>query len=114
MKTKLAAALIVLAALAPGAAIWLAPLASADSNEQGYLNQLASVGIQNTNGDQGSLNAGYAMCAMLRKGAAESAVIDYVDRMSHLDAYDAGYNVGTAEIWLCPDVLDGYSSGWAA
>lgn len=107
MKAKLAAALLVLAALTPGTAIWLAPLASADANEQGYLNQLASRGITNSEGDYGSLRAGYAICELLRAGADESAVIDYVDRMSQLGPYDAGYNVGTAEAWLCPDMLTG-------
>jgi hypothetical protein len=114
LKAKLAAGALVLAALTPGAAIWAAPLANATTGaEQGYLNQLEGVGIHNTNGDYGSLQAGYAICQMLRAGAAESAVIDYVDRMSGLDAYDSGYNVGTAEVWLCPDQLPS-TGGWVA
>lgn len=104
---KYVAAALITVALAPGAAIMAAPNAGAITNgdEKGYLDQLANEGISNSGGDAASLSVGYSICKLLRAGADEMAVIGYVDRESQLGSYDAGYNVGTAEAWLCPDML---------
>lgn len=109
LKTKIAAALVVSAALAPGAAVWLAADATAEPytiDEQSYLEVMDEYGIESGLGPDGLLRAGYAVCQRLSDGKTEFATIKELYAANEgMTSKMAAQVVGAASAAFCPEFM---------
>lgn len=112
MIRKIAMALVVSAAVAPGAAFIAAAEANASpanptQGEMAYVLTLQERGITHPGGVAGMILGGYDICNRLRAGMTETQVISWLYLITDvtLDRGSAAYIVGAAEAGICPDQI---------
>lgn len=96
----------VLSALVVSGTVWASP-AQAD-DVQGFLNALHSRGITAGHGDGTLVTAGQLVCEYLDEGYTpmQAAREVYINTNASIGAEDAGFIVGSAIRYLCPENLD--------
>ncbi len=81
------------------------PSARADDNDTAFLNALHDQGISSAKGDQGLINMGHKMCALLGQGRSTDSIVGMVQshERNGMTDDDIRFLVRTSATSYCPE-----------
>ncbi|OBG26351.1 DUF732 domain-containing protein [Mycobacterium sp. E3198] len=95
----------IAALLAAALALTVIPTAHADDNDTSFVNALHNQGISSAKGDQGLINMGHKICALLAQGRSMDSIVGMVQshERNGMTDDDIRFLVRTSATSYCPE-----------